>query len=816
MNTKQQRTILIVDDTQHDRETFRRYLLADQEYTYTILEEESAEQALALCSKLAIDTILLDFLLPEMDGLEFLGELKKVAQGNLPSVVMVTSHGNETVAVKVIKNGAQDYLVKRQITAEVLQLSVHNAIAHTQLQRQLQQSQERERIVTQIAQQVRRSLNLDEVLNTTVTEVRQFLNTDRALIFRLHPDGSGTVVSESVLAECPSILAMNIHDPCFCASYIELYRQGLVTSKTDIYNVEINPCHIELLSRFQVRANLVVPILQGSQLWGLLIAHNCKAPREWQSLEVELLLQLATQVGIAIQQSELYQQVQSELAERKKAQLELQEALHRAEAANHAKSSFLANMSHELRTPLNGILGYAQILTKDSNCTPKQKEAIEVIYQCGNHLLTLINDILDLSKIEAGKLEIHPEDFHFPSFLTWLSQLCHLKATEKSLDFTYLPINPLPTVIHADSKRLRQVLMNLLANALKFTDSGGVTFQVEVISNRSSTIGSKPVNNGRQKMTTDKIRFQVEDTGIGITKEQLAQIFLPFEQVGYSTHHSEGTGLGLSITQKILSLMGSQIFVESTPQMGSKFWFDLEIPTASILVQPTVLTSTANIIGYVGKKQKILIVDDHWDVGELLSTMLAPIGFEIAYADNGQAGLEAALKLQPDLILVDLMMPVMNGYEMTGQLRELPQFQDTVIIAFSASVYQADQQKGLEAGCNDFLGKPVQIEELFNKIQHYLNLDWIYDNFSEIQDIGSHLSSDVELTKEMSIPPKEELLNLYLAANIGDVEGVEQQVIQLLQLNPDYSFFANKILELAADFEYEQITKLIDNFLKSA
>lgn len=814
MNTKQQRTILLVDDIQHDRETFRRYLLADQEYTYTILEEESAEQALALCSKIAIDTILLDFLLPEMDGLEFLVELKKVTKGNLPSVVMITGQGNEYIAVKAIKNGAQDYLIKREITPEGLRLSVHSAIAHTKLQRQIQQSQERERIVTQIARQIRRSLNLDEVINTTVTEVRQFLNTDRALIFRLHPDGTGTVISESVLAECPSILATNIHDPCFCESYIERYRQGLVTSKTDIYNANIDPCHIELLSQFQVRANLVVPILQGSQLWGLLIAHHCKAPREWQSLEIELLLQLATQVGIAIQQSELYQQVQSELAERKKAQLELQEALHRAEAANRSKSSFLANMSHELRTPLNGILGYAQILTKDSNCTSKQKQAFEVIYQCGNHLLTLINDVLDLSKIEAGKLEIHPEDFHFPSFLTWLCQICSIKAAEKFLDFTYLPINPLPTVIHGDPKRLRQVLMNLLLNALKFTDSGGVTFQVEVISNTSSTVGSKSGVNDQDKMNIDKIRFQIEDTGIGITKEQLAKIFLPFEQVGDSTHHSEGTGLGLSITQKLLSLMGSQIFVESTPHVGSKFWFDLELPKCSTLVQPTALISTATIIGYTGKKQKILVVDDHWDVGELLRNILEPIGFEIAYANNGQAGLEAALKLQPDLILVDLMMPVINGYEMTGQLRELPPFQDTVIIAFSASVYQTDQQKCLEAGCNDFLCKPVQIEELFNKIQHYLNLTWIYDNLSKIPDMGDNLCNDVKLTRQMSTPPKEELLNLYSAANVGDVEGVEQQVMQLLQLNSNHSFFANKILELAADFEYEKITKLIDSLLK--
>jgi len=459
MTRKQQRTILIVDDTPHDRQTYRRYLQADLNSNYTILEEELAEEALALCQKQMIDGILLDFLLPDLDGFEFLAQLKARGGEKCPPVIMITGQGNEAVAAKAIKVGAEDYLVKGNITPDSLRFAMHAAIENAQLHRKLQQSEERfrtsvenmidcfsilsairnqsgqivdfkmdylnataleshkitakemekslcqlfpdfyqselfreycqvvetgqplikesqdysilgneyfnkvydirvsklgdglvtswrdvtarkqaevlrqqqierERIVNQIAQQVRQSLNLQEILNTTVTEVRQFLQTDRVIVFRLEPDGNGKVVAESVGYEWVSILSTNIYDPCFKKTYIEIYRQGLVTKRADIFTAEIDPCHLELLTLYQVRANLVVPILQDKGLWGVLIAHHCAAPREWQPLEVELLKQLTTQVGIAIKQSELYQKVGNELLERQRAE----EGLRQSEA----------------------------------------------------------------------------------------------------------------------------------------------------------------------------------------------------------------------------------------------------------------------------------------------------------------------------------------------------------------------------------------------------------------------------------------------------------------------------------------------------
>jgi PAS domain S-box-containing protein len=320
------RTILIIDDSPEDRELYRRYLLQDGDYSYKILEASLGELGLELWQQNQPDTILLDYRLPDCDGLEFLAEMSKQTQQQCLPVIMVTGEGNEQVAVQVMKAGAQDYLVKEQITPEGLQLAVNRAIKTVRLNTQLQQHVERERLVSQMTRKIHQSLDLEEILQTTVTEVRQFLRSDRVLIFRLLPDGWGIVTNESVSSQWTSLLSTSLYDPCFNDSYLESFTQGLITAKKDIYDGSISPCHVELLENLQVRANLVVPILQDKQLWGMLIVHHCAAPRQWQPLEIDLLKELAAQVGIALQQAELYQQAQTELAERSRTEAELRKS----------------------------------------------------------------------------------------------------------------------------------------------------------------------------------------------------------------------------------------------------------------------------------------------------------------------------------------------------------------------------------------------------------------------------------------------------------------------------------------------------------
>jgi len=506
------------------------------------------------------------------------------------------------------------------------------------------------------------------------------------------------------------------------------------------------------------------------------------------------------------------------LTELKQAEEELQQALSAAEAANQAKSNFLANISHELRTPLNGILGYAQILQGDKNCTPQHRNAIEIIYQCGTHLLTLINDLLDLSKIEANQLELYPEDFQFPSFLTNVAEILHFKASQKELNFTHLALNQLPPVVRADSKRLRQVLLNLISNAIKFTDQGSVTFQVGVIDEQDSSIeNSQFLAENKISLVNQfsrqnrKIRFQVEDTGIGIKPEQWEKIFLPFEQVGDSSRRSEGTGLGLAISQKIVSLMGGQIFVESTPGVGSRFWFDLDLPVVLSSIECLTSSLTKNIIGYAGSPQKILVVDDHSENRAVILHLLEPLGFEVVEASQGQEGLAKAVECQPDLIIADLVMPVMDGFEMTRRLRQLPDCQDTVIIVTSANILEVNRLHSLEFGYHDFLSKPIQAEALFKQLETYLNLSWIYDQ-PQARDDKSVIREESTNLPEIAMPPLDELVSLYEAAQIGYLERVRQEAMRLQQLSSDYANFTARILKLVTTCDCEDIVELIDRY----
>ncbi|MEG4574048.1 PAS domain S-box protein [Microcoleus sp. N3A4] len=685
-----------------------------------------------------------------------------------------------------------------------------------QAETKLQESALRQRAIARIIERMRQTLDIREIFYATTRELRQTMKCDRVAIYRFNPDWSGEFVAESLDRKWVSFIqaqeldsnltegtldnelcrvqkldstSQEVHDTYLQETQGGVYSRGRTyLCVPDIYKQGFDNCYIKLLETFQAKSYIIVPIFCGKNLWGLLASYQNSAPRQWSEAEINVAVDVGTQLGVALQQAEL-------LARTQRQSMELMKSKENAEVANRAKSQFLASMSHELRTPLNAILGFSQVMARNSFITEEQKEYIEIINRSGEHLLELINDVLSMSKIEAGQITINESRFNLYSLLNSLKEMLQLKANSKGLHLIFEKTEDLPQYIQTDEAKLRQVLINLLGNAIKFTQHGTVTLRVSSQAEKNATEENK-----------SQLYFEIADTGPGISPSEISTLFKPFVQTETGRQSMQGTGLGLPISQQFVQIMGGDIAVESQLDKGTTFSFNIYV---KLVTQSDEQETSAvkQVIALEAGQQtyRILIVEDVVENRQLLLKLLVPLGFEVREATNGQEAIALQSTWKPHLILMDMLMPVMDGYAATRHIKQTPEGRETIIIALTASAFDEQRYIILSAGCNDLICKPFREEVLFEKIAYHLKLRYIYKEENSSTSFCAPTLLQSLTTEDLSVMPADWVVELYRAAMCVD----DNRILELIDEIPETEAnLANALTDLVDNFRIDIIIDL--------
>ncbi|HAJ63013.1 MAG TPA: hypothetical protein DCP31_30420 [Cyanobacteria bacterium UBA8543] len=697
------------------------------------------------------------------------------------------------------------------------QAEIEITTAKTALERQIQ----RVLLLERITQEIRSSLNPQQIFDTAATQIGQAFCVDRCLIHTYieQPKPEIPLVAQYNQAGIESTLDMEIPVIGNPHAQLLLIQDGAIPSD-DVYTDPLLETCSSLYQQFGLKSMLAVRTSYQEKPNGVICLHQYDRSRHWSESEIELLESVAAQMGIAIAQANLLEQETQQRRELAVQNHALQQAKLEAEAANRAKSQFLSKMSHELRTPLNAILGFTQVMARGTFLTTEQLDHLSIINRSGEHLLNLINDILSMSKIEAGQITLNESCFDLYHLLDSLEEMLQLKATSNGLELIFKRPPNLPQYVQTDEGKLRQILINLLGNAIKFTPTGSVTLRVRGESRESgqrrqedfhdhhSCVLSSPSLSSPHSLlpTPYSLFFEIEDTGLGIAAEELDTIFNPFVQTQTGRQSMEGTGLGLPISQQFVRLLGGEIAVTSTLGQGSIFTFDIQV-TLVTAADEKPLSSQRQVISLEPNQPsyRILVVEDIAENRQLLVEMLTLVGFEVREATNGQEGVAIWESWSPHLICMDILMPVMDGYDATDQIKQTPKGKDTVIIALTASAFEEQREGILRAGCDDFLPKPFQHEVLLEKIAHHLGVRYVYEE-SRSPLLDQPPTPENYLTVEsLAVMPASWVTQLHQAALWADDELINQLAEQIPL---EYDSLRLALKDMLNNFRLEELIDL--------
>jgi PAS domain S-box-containing protein len=766
-------TIFVVDDT---RENVRLLIKLLGEHGYMVRFAFDGQTAISLVQASLPDLILLDIMMPDINGYDVCRRLKADAHTRNTPVIFLSALDETLDKVKAFAVGGVDYISKPFHEEEVL-ARVKTHVSLRKMQRQLEENN---------------------------AQLEATLNALPDLLFEVDRDG-------------------RIYD--FRAPQSEL----LYTSPQEFLGRPMR----ELLPKeaADIISVALAEATETGKYFGGVYALNLPRGISWFEISIAAKGDRTSPEGRFIMLARDIterKRVEEELQRAKEAALEAQrvaEAAQRAsEAANQAKSIFLANMSHELRTPLNAILGFAQLSARHSGLSLELQENLTVINRSGEHLLTLINQVLDLSKIEAGKITLDEKTFDLYVLLDSVVDLFRLHSRQKGLHLHFACAQNIPRYVRTDEVKLRQVLINLLNNAIKFTEEGDITLRIVDLGFEILDSDAPQTAPSNQKSQIKNLKFEIEDTGPGIAREEMDKLFEAFSQTETGRQTQEGTGLGLSISRKFVQLMGGDITVESALGTGTTFTFEIPVglvDQSAIDKQQATSLKRAIALEPGQPRHRLLIVDDKPDNRTLLVKLLNPFaastgsrqGFELREATNGQEAIDIWQEWEPHLIWMDLRMPVLDGYEaikhIKSKIRNSQSKIQTVIIAITASSFEKERAIILSVGCDDFLRKPFREHEVFDLLHKHLDVRFVYEEGEGHKATGEGQNVEEVLTPEaLAALPDELRVDLQHAVEVIDMEKANSLIDQIREHDKP---LAKALAELVKNYRFDVLQQIFED-----